>query len=149
MFTDKSQPRNILKELVQRTKSQVRALDNMNYRKVKKIFMNDDTSAGDPNSFEQDDDAVSQVCHCAHISCVIVLMVQKMVMLVIIDSAIGRRDCGTVVYGIILVFGGCDGSDCTVSLVVKRDDADGGGRDCGTVLVSSVTLVFGGYDGGN
>ena len=69
MFTDKPQPRNILKELVQRTKSQVRALDNMNYRKVKKIFMNDDIGAGDSSSFEQDDDTVSQVCHCIHINC--------------------------------------------------------------------------------
>lgn len=54
---------NILKELVQRTKSQVRALDNMNYRKVKKIFMDDETGVEDSSSFDQDDDTSSQVYH--------------------------------------------------------------------------------------
>lgn len=61
VFVSKPQPQNILKELVQRTKSQVRALDNMNYKKVKKIFMNDDVGVGDSGSFEQDDDTSSQV----------------------------------------------------------------------------------------
>ena len=41
----------------------MRALDNMNYRRVKKIFMNDGTAGGeDSNSFDNDDDISSQVC---------------------------------------------------------------------------------------
>ena len=59
----KPKPKDILKELVQRTKSQVRQLDNMNYRKVKKIFMSgDDIGVDDSSSFDQDDESSSQVC---------------------------------------------------------------------------------------
>ena len=64
MFVSKPQPKDILKELVQRTKSQVRQLDNMNYRKVKKIFMGgDDIGVDDSSSFDQDDETSSQVCY--------------------------------------------------------------------------------------
>ncbi|CAB3987495.1 serine threonine- kinase TAO1-like, partial [Paramuricea clavata] len=60
-FLTQHQQKNVLKELVQRTKSQVRALDNMNYKRVKKIFMNDGTTGvEDSSSFDNDDDASSQ-----------------------------------------------------------------------------------------
>ena len=40
----------------------MRALDNMNYKRVKKIFMNDGTAgAEDSSSFDNDDDISSQV----------------------------------------------------------------------------------------
>lgn len=68
-FLTRHQQKNILKELVQRTKSQVRALDNMNYKRVKKIFMNEGTpGAEDASSFDNDDDASSQVRLCLTIS---------------------------------------------------------------------------------
>ncbi|XP_028396391.1 serine/threonine-protein kinase TAO3-like isoform X1 [Dendronephthya gigantea] len=59
-FLNRSQQKNILKELVQRTKSQVRALDNMNYKRVKKIFMNEGNSGLEASS-SFDDDASSQM----------------------------------------------------------------------------------------
>jgi hypothetical protein len=62
-LTRHQQQRNILKELVKRTKSQVRALDNMNYKRVKKIFMNDTAGGENSSSFDNDDedDTSSQV----------------------------------------------------------------------------------------
>ena len=44
----------------------MRALDNMNYKRVKKIFMND-SAVEEQSSFEIDDDSSSQVFVLAHI----------------------------------------------------------------------------------
>ena len=57
-----SQPRpeGIILELIERTKQAVRALDNMNYRRTKKILLSDPTGElseeGDSSVAENDDD---------------------------------------------------------------------------------------------
>ena len=56
-----SQPRpeGIILELIERTKQAVRALDNMNYRRTKKILLSDPTgelSEGENSVVENDDD---------------------------------------------------------------------------------------------
>ena len=70
-----SQPRQegIILELIERTKQAVRALDNMNYRKMKKMIMSDpvgeSSEEGDSSLAETEDDddkseAVSCFCCC-------------------------------------------------------------------------------------
>ena len=67
-----SQPRpeGILLELIERTKQAVRALDNMNYRKMKKMIMGDPTGElseeGDSSiaETEDDDDKSEAVSYC-------------------------------------------------------------------------------------
>lgn len=59
-FVSQPRPTGILLELIERTKQAVRALDNMNYRKMKKMIMGDPTGElseeGDSSIAETEDD---------------------------------------------------------------------------------------------
>lgn len=58
-FVSQPRPEGIILELIERTKQAVRALDNMNYRRTKKILLSDPTgelSEGENSVVENDDD---------------------------------------------------------------------------------------------
>ncbi|XP_048581800.1 serine/threonine-protein kinase TAO1 isoform X2 [Nematostella vectensis] len=59
-FVSQKRPPNIIKDLIRRTKAAVRALDNMNYRKMKKMIMSE--APGDVSESEgaSDADSLSQ-----------------------------------------------------------------------------------------
>lgn len=69
-FVSQPRPTGILLELIERTKQAVRALDNMNYRKMKKMIMGDPTGElseeGDSSiaETEDDDDKSEAVSYC-------------------------------------------------------------------------------------
>lgn len=62
-FLQRERPDSVLMELIQRTKDAVRELDNLQYRKMKKILLQEVTNG--PTTEVQDGD---EVCECLHVN---------------------------------------------------------------------------------
>ena len=73
VFITRTQPNNVIMDLILRTKEAVRELDNLQYRRMKKILMtettSEDASLNGPGELVEDSSQVSDTQVCCFIRC--------------------------------------------------------------------------------